>query len=180
MRELSLHILDIIQNSIRAEAKLVQLLINEDVKNDRLLIEITDDGCGMSQELQKIVLNPFVTSRTTRKVGLGLSLFQQAARQCEGDLKLESTLKEGTVITVDFKYSHIDRAPLGDIVGTIITILSVNPDLDLLYRHLINDNEFIFDTRIIKDELEDVQINLPEILSWLEGYLTEGLEDLRR
>ncbi|WP_245684731.1 ATP-binding protein [Orenia metallireducens] len=175
-----MHILDIIQNSIKAKAELIQLLIDEDIKNDKLLIKIIDDGCGMSEELQKRVLDPFVTSRTTRKVGLGLSLFQQAAKQCEGDLKIESTLGEGTVITVDFKYSHIDRAPLGDLVGTIITILSVNPDLDLLYRHLINDNEFIFDTRIIKEELEDVQINLPEILSWLESYLTEGLEDLRR
>lgn len=178
MRELSLHILDIIQNSIRAEASLVQLVIDEDKIDDRLTIKIIDNGSGMDEGMQKKVLNPFVTSRTTRKVGLGLSLFQNAAQRCEGDLELDSTLGEGTELKVTFEHSHLDRAPLGDMVGTVITILSGHPDLDFIYTHIVNGQEFVFDTREIKKELDDVKINHPDILGWVEGYLTEGSEQL--
>ncbi|WP_018249209.1 ATP-binding protein [Orenia marismortui] len=180
MRELSLHILDIIQNSISAKANLINLEIDEDLLNDRLVIKIKDNGSGMSKSLEQSVLDPFVTSRKTRKVGLGLPLFQAAAQRCEGDLKLDSTLGEGTEITVSFKHSHIDRAPLGDITGTLIAILSVNPEVDLVYKHYIGSKEFIFDTRLIKEEIDGININHPEVLLWIESYLAEGLEELRR
>ncbi len=180
MRELSLHILDIIQNSIAAQAEKIELIIDENLINNELVIRIVDDGCGMSEELQRRVLDPFVTSRTTRKVGLGLSLFKAAASRCGGDLELNSTLNEGTEVIVRFKYDHLDRAPLGDIVGTVLTILTSNPDLRLIYRHKFNGDQFLFDTREIKEELDDVKINQPLILNWLEEYLFEKIEDLRR
>ncbi|WP_027338955.1 ATP-binding protein [Halonatronum saccharophilum] len=179
MRELSLHILDIIQNSIAAQASLIKLSIDEEIEEDILGIKISDDGCGMSEEMKEKVLDPFVTSRKTRKVGLGLSLFKAIAEACEGDLELDSKLDQGTEVVAQFKYSHIDRPPLGDMVGTIITLLALNPNLDLIYIHSVDGQEFSFNTRLIRDELGGLAINNQEILSWIDNYLTEGLKELR-
>ena len=121
MRELSLHILDIIQNSIAAEADLIKLYIEKDYEEDELVIEIIDNGSGMDPEEKENVLDPFVTSRTTREVGLGLPLFKEAALQCAGDFNLDSAVGEGTELKAVFQLSHIDRAPVGDIVGTVIS-----------------------------------------------------------
>ncbi|MBM7557743.1 ATP-binding protein [Halanaerobacter jeridensis] len=180
MRELSLHILDIVQNSIAAEADLIRLNIVEDYEADKLVVEIIDDGTGMKEEDKEQVLDPFVTSRTTREVGLGLPLFKEAAEQCAGNFSLDSTLGEGTELKAVFQHSHIDRAPLGDIVGTIISFLVSNPDIDLVYHHQVDDEEFNFDTREVKDRLGDVKINSPDIIAWLKDYLTEGLRQIRR
>ncbi|AGB42162.1 histidine kinase [Halobacteroides halobius DSM 5150] len=181
MRELSLHILDIIQNSITAEATLIQVIIEENIKDDQLLIKVIDNGSGMNKGQEKDVLDPFITSRTTRDVGLGLPLFKAAAKRCEGDFKLESNLDLGTKVVASFRHSHIDRAPLGDIVGTIITFLVSNPKLDLVYQHKFNEQKFEFDTREVKNNLgPKLEINDPQVLDWIEGYLTDNLEQLRR
>ena len=180
MRELSLHILDILQNSIAAEADLIKLSIIEDQAADQLAIKIVDNGTGMDQETQKEVLDPFVTSRTTREVGLGLPLFKRAAEQCAGSFKLKSEPGQGTELKAVFQHSHIDRAPLGNIIGTIITFLVSNPEIELVYNHQVNDQKFQFDTREIKDKIGDVKINHPDIISWIEDYLTEGLEELKK
>ena len=180
MRELSLHILDIIQNSIAAEADLIKLNITEDYEADKLVVEIIDNGSGMDQATQEKVVDPFVTSRTTREVGLGLPLFKEAAEQCGGKFGLESTVGEGTKLQAIFQHSHIDRAPLGDIIGTIISFLVSNPDLDLVYHHQVDDNEFTFDTREAKRNLGDLEINSPDVIAWLKKYLTEGLRKIRR
>ncbi len=178
MRELSLHILDIIQNSISAQATEIKLSIKEDLSNDLLTIVIEDDGVGMDEKLQEKVLDPFVTSRTTRKVGLGLSLFKAAAKQCDGDLEIESELGVGTKVKVEFKYSHIDRAPLGDIVGTLITILSAEPDFEFIYSHQVNQREFILTTGEIKEQLGDVKLSNSQVINWLRDYLKEQINNL--
>jgi hypothetical protein len=179
MRELSLHILDIIQNSIAAEADLIKLVIIESQVADQLTIKISDNGVGMDQESQEQVLDPFVTSRTTREVGLGLPLFKEAAEQCNGNFNLDSVAGRGTELEANFQFSHIDRAPLGNIIGTIITFVVSNPDIDLLYEHQTDGGQFIFDTREIKDRIGDVKINNSDIVAWIEDYLTEGLEQLQ-
>lgn len=180
MRELSLHILDIIQNSIAAEADLIKLNITEDHEADQLVIEIIDNGLGMDQATQENVVDPFVTSRTTREVGLGLPLFKEAAEQCAGKFELNSTVGEGTELKAVFQHSHIDRAPLGDIRGTIISFLVSNPDIDLVYHHQVDDEDFIFDTREVKENLGELKINSPDVIAWLKEYLTEGLRKIRR
>jgi signal transduction histidine kinase len=180
MRELSLHILDIVQNSIAAEAEMIQLTIEEDYQKNKLMIKIEDDGKGMTKEQQQQVVDPFVTSRTTRKVGLGLPLFKAAAQRCDGEFELESSPGEGTVVTACFKHDHIDRAPLGNIVGTITTLVRSNPELELKYTHRVGEEEFVFDTREIKVELEGVKINQPKILTWIKDYLKTNLAQLRR
>ena len=180
MREISLHVLDIIQNSIAAEADLIKLIIEENHKKDKLIVKIIDDGKGMGEEKQKEVLDPFVTSRTTREVGLGLPLFKEAALQCNGDFELTSTVGEGTELKATFQHSHIDRAPLGDIVGTIISFLVSNPDIELVYQHQVDDEEFKLDTREVKEKLGGVKINSPDVIAWLKDYLKEGLRQIRR
>lgn len=173
-----MHILDIIQNSIAARASLIKLTINEDLKNDLLTIEVIDNGQGMPQKDAEKITDPFVTSRKTREVGLGLPLLKAAAERCAGELKIKSAPGKGTAVRASFKYSHIDRAPLGDIVGTIVSLLATNTEVDFVYRHIIKGREFIFKTEEIKKELGEIETNDPQVLKWIEDYLRENLNEL--
>ncbi len=178
MRELSLHILDIIQNSIEAGASEVSLVIREDPEEDVFRITITDNGRGMSPEMVETVKDPFVTTRTTRKVGLGIPLFYTASRQTGGDLEIQSTLGLGTEIRVHFRRSHIDRAPLGDIAATVTTVLGGHPDLGFVYRHRFRDRVFELNAAEIRAGLEDVSLSHPMVLGWIREYIQEGLAEL--
>jgi hypothetical protein len=178
MKELSLHILDIVQNSITANSSFIQIIITEDTKVDVLEIKIIDNGKGMTPELLEKVTNPFTTTRTTRKVGLGIPLFKNAALLCEGDLEIKSELGVGTEVKVLFKHNHIDRAPLGDMVDTIVSLVLCNPNIDFLYRHTFNGTEFVLDTREIKKIISGVEINCNEVISWIREYLKENINIL--
>lgn len=179
MKELSLHILDITQNSIRAGAALVELCIVEDTLEDLLSITISDDGCGIPKDRLADITNPFVTSRTTRKVGLGLPLFKAAAEGCDGRFTIRSEEGVGTTVEAVFKRSHIDRAPLGNMADTVMTMLLSFNHAELLYIHHYNGRTFEFDTRQIKAilEAEDLLTD-PEVLGWIRGYVAEGLEGI--
>jgi len=186
MDELSLNILDIAQNSIAAEAKNVEIIISENDSEDTLIISIKDNGKGMTPEFLSKVEDPFVTTRTTRKIGLGISFFKEAAEMTGGSLKLDSTPGVGTVITATFQKSHIDRQPIGDLTGTIIALVTLNPDIDFILEYRIckenreNDNVFIFSTVEVKDMLGgDIALSNPEIASFLTQYLNEHLENLK-
>jgi len=146
VKELSLHILDLLQNSVKANATHVQIAVTEDLRQNVFSIVVADNGHGMDRALLANVTNPFITTRTTRRVGLGLSLFKAAAERCNGSLSIQSERQQGTTVTVRFDHNHIDRAPLGDMVATVMTFLIGNPAIDLSYRHRGNDNEFDFDT----------------------------------
>ncbi|MCD5415208.1 MAG: ATP-binding protein [Clostridiales bacterium] len=180
MKELSLHILDIIENSISAEATIIKLRIYEDIKDNLLTIEIDDNGKGMSKEMLYKVLDPFVTSRTTRRVGLGLSLTKQAANQCDGDLVIDSKENEGTNVTITFQYDHIDRAPIGDMADTVVSMILTNDNIDYEYLHKVNDKEFIFSTEEIKKLLAGVSITEVDIIAWVKEYVEEGIENLHK
>jgi hypothetical protein len=178
MHELSLHILDIIQNSIEAGATKVALIIAEDPDDNYFRITVEDNGRGMSPEMVETVKDPFVTTRTTRNVGLGIPLFHSAAVQAGGDLQIESKLGEGTRIYITFQHSHIDRAPLGDIVATITTVLGGHPDLEFEYRHEYSGHAFEFRTADIRATLEDVALNHPMIIGWIRDHIKEGLAEI--
>ncbi len=150
MKELSLHILDIAKNSVKANAALIEILINEDSEKNLLTIEINDNGCGMSEEFLKTVKDPFSTTRTTRKVGMGISLFEAASVQCGGRLDITSEEGVGTKLRTSFVLDHIDRAPVGDMAGTMETLISGSPEIDFLYRHTKNGKTFTLDTREIR------------------------------
>jgi len=174
VRELSLHVLDILENAVEAGATRIKILIDEDTEADRMVIEVADNGKGMTTEMAKAVLSPFVTTRTTRHVGLGLPLLAAAARRCVGDLTLESQVGKGTRVTATFRHSHVDRAPLGDMPTALMAILLSEHPVDLSYTHRVNGEEFQFDSAEVRRELEDVPLTHPLVRPWLVGTLTEG------
>jgi hypothetical protein len=178
MQDLSLHILDVAENGITAGADLIQITVEEDTEEDRLIITIEDNGRGMTPDFVARALDPFVTTRTTRKVGLGLSLFQQSAQAADGDMKVDSTPGVGTKIRVRMSHKHIDRKPLGNMTETVTTLIQGNPDVDFLYIHRKNGKEFTLDTREIKSELEEVAINNPEVVGLIQENLRLSLEEI--
>ena len=179
MKELSLHILDIAKNSVKAKADCIKITVDEEEEKNLLTIEIEDNGCGMSEEFLKTVKDPFSTTRTTRKVGMGISLFEAAANQCGGRLDIFSEKGKGTKVCVYFEYNHIDRAPLGDMAGTIVTLISGSPEINFIYTHTKNGQTFKMDTAELKAILGDVPLDTPEVLLWIGDYIKEGLLELR-
>ncbi len=171
LRELSLHILDIAENSLNAGASLVTIDVIEDVRADRLTIRVADDGRGMDAELTARVADPFVTSRTTRKVGLGLPFLKQAAEMCGGALTIDSTPGVGTTVTATFQHSHIDRMPLGDLPGTILSLIVGYPQADFVFRQEIGERRLAIDTRPIKAELGEIALSEPEVIAYLRQAL---------
>ncbi len=177
MREIALHVLDIAENGITAGSDLIQILIDENRIENLLKVVIKDYGKGISSEMLRTVTDPFVTSRTTRRVGLGLSLLKEAAKRCGGDFSIESEPGKGTVVTATFRYDHIDRAPIGDIAGTIIMLIAGNPDIDFVYDHVIDGNRFTIDTRELKEEFDD-SLTDPALLFHLKKQIEEELKKL--
>lgn len=178
MKELSLHILDIVQNSTRAQATEVAIEITEDFRQNLLKIVIKDNGTGIKKEMLSTITNPFSTSRTTRRVGLGLSLLKAAAEQCRGGMTIESEEGKGTTVTVTFEHDHIDRVPLGDIVSTLIGIMIGNPAVEVYYRHCVNDKIFNIHTKAIKEELGDVPISDAAVMNFLSEYIQSQIDAL--
>lgn len=180
MLELAAHILDIAENSIRAKAKLIEININEDTVNDSLSIEIIDDGEGMNPEEIKKALDPFYTTKTVRRIGLGLPLLADAAQRTGGHFNLKSAEGKGTTVQASFGLNHIDRQPLGDIISTLIILIAGNSNVDFIYRHRCDDRQFELDTRIIRKEIDDIQINNPEILKYIREVLEEGFVEIKK
>ena len=180
MRELSLHLLDIAENGVSAGAQNITITIVEDLRTDRLQLAVDDDGRGMDAAMVEQVTNPFITTRTTRKVGLGIPLLKLAAEMCDGSLTVESTPNVGTTVNVDFQRSHIDRMPLGDVVGTLLALLVGWPQVHWVLRYRVDDEEFVFDDAPIKEELGDLPLSDPEVIGFLRGALREGIADVTR
>lgn len=178
MRELSLNILDIAQNSISAGSSLTEIVVNENTKDKTLLIGIYDNGCGMTEEQVKSVIDPFFTTRTTRKVGMGIPLFKMSCEQTGGKFTIESEKGVGTKINALYKTDSIDFTPLGDIASTIVTIVSMNADKDFLYRRILDDREVIFSTVEIKKILDGVPLSESSVMNWIEEYLNEQYNEL--
>jgi hypothetical protein len=178
MKELSLHILDIAQNSISAGATLVTIEIKESVKNDSLEISVKDNGCGMSEEFAKNVTDPFTTTRTTRKVGMGIPLFKLAAVQAGGDLSLETKQGVGTKITAAMQHGHIDRSPIGDMAETMVNLVSMNDSIDFVYLHSTDDGEAVLDTRQIREIMQDVPLSNMSVLAWIRDYVNENFSEI--
>ena len=162
MEDLSLHILDIVENSVAASADKIEIRISEDEKKDFLSIEVIDNGVGMDEETVKKALDPFFTTKTVRRFGFGLSLLSEAAKNANGHFSIKSEKGYGTRIKADFQYSHIDRKPLGDIGQTIITLVIGNPEIDLVYVYKKNSDTYSLDTRKIKAQLKETPINSPD------------------
>ena len=178
MRELSLHILDVVENGLRAGASHLGVAIVEDHAADRLAITISDDGCGMDAETARRALDPFYTTRTSRRVGLGLPMLADAAGRTGGRMSLRSRPQAGTIVEASFGLSHIDRQPLGDVASTLIALIVGNPASDFIYRHETDGRVYLLDTRDLKKALEDVPLSHPEVTGFLREHIAEGLRDI--
>ena len=178
MRELSLNILDIAQNSLSAGAGLVTLNVDEDSGADSLTLRVEDDGRGMDADTLQRVRDPFYTTRTTRKVGMGIPLFRMAAEMTGGSLDIVSEPGKGTAVTASFSLSHIDRMPLGDMAGTVTALIRLNPGVDFVYRHTVDGRSFEMDTRELRAQLGDVPLSEPDVMEWIDGYLREQEDSL--
>jgi hypothetical protein len=185
MKELCLHLLDLAENSAAAGADSIQIQIAEDVQADRLTLSIQDNGRGMDADLVARVIDPFVTSRTTRKVGLGIPLLKAAAEACAGNLEIHSIPGIGTRVDIWFQRSHIDRMPLGDLPGTMLTLLIAHPEINwqFIYRGRDPRGEalepFEFDDAPIKDSLGEIPLCDPEVLGILRPMLVEGIVNVQ-
>jgi len=183
MRELALHILDVVENALEADARNIELIVLEDYATDRLTITVRDDGRGMDDETMSRVRDPFYTTRTTRHVGLGIPLLDAAAERCAGGLEISSSPGHGTTLTATFQHSHIDRAPLGDMPGTLMGILLREHAFDLSYAHHIRagscEHLFELDTQEIKQQLGDLPLATPAVRRWLGEYIAQGERGLK-
>lgn len=172
MKELSLHLLDVAKNSTAAGAKNVSITLDE-APDGWLAITIADDGRGMSPEFLAQVTDPFTTTRTTRKVGLGLPLLRLAAEQTGGSLSIDSTVGVGTTVTARFQRRHLDCPPLGDMAGAVALLIQGSPDIELTYRHTTPKGEAALSTAELREILGDVSLAEPEVFVWIQEYLTE-------
>ena len=179
MNDLSLHILDIVQNSITAGANLIGIDVIENISENRLTLCVSDNGKGMSPEQLANVTDPYFTSRTTRKVGLGIPLFKQNAEMSGGSFCIESVLGEGTTVTAVFGHNHLDRPPLGDMPNAVVLLASSNPALDFVYTYRFDEKNYIFDTREVKDALGTVPINTPQVIRMLTEMIQENCDEVR-
>lgn len=178
MRTLSEHILDIVQNSVKAKATLIEIIVEEDKINDLCVLIIKDNGCGMSKTILEQAANPFFTSRTTRKVGLGLSLLKQNAEMSGGKFVLESEPDVGTRLQASFQISNLDKPPMGDIWETYYLTLLSYTEGELQYRHKTNKGEFAISSAELKEVLGEVSFQQKEIRDGIIELIKTNLEDI--
>lgn len=178
MKELSLNILDIAKNSTKAKADKIEITLQENTQTGFLTIIISDNGCGMDKEFLDNVTDPFTTTRSTRKVGLGLPLFKLAAEQAGGTLEIESTVGVGTTVKATFLIDSIDRMPVGDLAGTFVTLVQGDPDVRFILTCEVDDDSFVADTDEIKEVLDGMAITHPQVLMWMSGFVSENLSEI--
>jgi len=179
MEDLSLHILDIVENATKAGAILVEIEITEDKEKDLLRIVIRDNGHGMDEEMARMAYDPFITTRTTRRVGLGLALLNQATREAGGDLSIKSEPGSGTEVVATFLASHIDRKPMGDMGSSMISLIAGNPDVDFLYESVVDDKRTTLDTREIRAQIEGITtMDNPVVLRLIRDILSQNPDEV--
>lgn len=178
MTEISLNVLDVVQNSVSAGATLIEVDIHIDRVQDLLTVIIKDNGCGMSASQVASVEDPFFTTRTTRKVGLGIPFFKMAAESTGGTFSINSVEGTGTLVQAVFGLSHIDRMPLGDMTSTMHTLITMNPTIDFLYLYSIDESGFTLDTREFREILGDVPFDAPDVSVYIREYLIENKNEV--
>ncbi len=174
-----MHIMDIAQNSITAGAKTIRVEVEEDTAANVFLIRVEDDGCGMSPREVEKATDPYYTSRTTRKVGLGIPLFRQHAEQAGGYLQIRSSRGKGTAVEAMFRHDHIDRQELGDMGGVVTLLMGGNPEIRFCYRHVRDKKEFLIDTREIGEAIEGVPLSEPGVIRYVREMIREQLKEIQ-
>lgn len=178
MKELSMHVYDLMENSTAAQAKDVWLTIEDRISENVFRFTIRDNGKGMSPEFLAKVTDPYTTSRTTRKVGLGLPLIKMNTENCGGGMTLESELGKGTTLRFWFQHDHWDRPPMGDLTGTLVMLVSQHEDIHFVIRYVTDKGEFVFDTDEIKEALDGMSMNDLTIIRYLKEMVAENLKEI--
>lgn len=179
MKDLASHIMDIVQNSVRAEATTIGIHITEDHEKDIFSIEIEDNGTGMDEITLNKVRDPFFTSRTVRKVGLGIPLLQQNAERTGGQVIITSCLGKGTVIKAVFGHAHIDRPPLGNVAETLSLLIASNPNIHFIYEHTTQTGVYKLDTEELKQVLDEIPVSHPDIMMAIQDMIRENLKEIK-
>ena len=177
MANLSMHLLDIAANSVRAGANHITICFCDSLKRNEISLEITDDGKGMDEKTLKAVQDPFFTTRSTRRIGLGIPFFKELAEQCEGQFELESKVNVGTRIKCTMKKDHWDVPPRGDMGDAVILTLCMNENIHIHFDYISDEKQFSFDSLEIKEILGDVSVCEAEISSWCKAYINEGIKE---
>ncbi|MBQ9434781.1 MAG: ATP-binding protein [Bacteroidales bacterium] len=175
MKDLSLHIIDILQNSTRAKATKIELDVEKSTADDKLVLRFKDNGCGMDEAMVKKVTEPFFTTRTTRKVGLGLPLLKQNAELTGGSFNITSEVGKGTEVTATFGLTHIDRKPMGDLAGAVVLTLSSYPDVRFIFHYKDDQTDFVLDTDEVNEALDGMSVQNPEIVQYLKEMIEENI-----
>lgn len=178
MTELSLHVLDIANNSIRANSTLIEIYVKIHKESDKLTIIIADNGCGMTEEQLSKVEDPFFTTRITRPIGLGIPFFKMAALSTGGSFTIKTAPGKGTKVTAEFCLSHIDRMPLGDMTSTLLSLITSNVEVDFEYTYEYDNKKFHLDTREFREVLGDIPLNSPQVSVFIKEYLEENRRDV--
>jgi len=180
MQDLSLHILDITENSIAAGATRIEIMVDEDSRENLLTVTIQDNGSGLEEEDLKKVMDPFYTTKESKRVGLGVSMLAHAAKEAEGTFDIQSKKGEGTKISATFVHNHIDRKPLGNIVDTIVSLIATaGSRFELVYKHCKNKKSFVLDTKEVKQDLNGIPLSNPEVLDRLRKEISKALEEIK-
>jgi len=186
MKEIALHLLDLAENSVSAHAKNVCIEVREDFRVNQLCTVVQDDGDGMTDEVVKQVIDPFYTSRTERKVGLGIPLLKESAEACQGAMKISSTPGAGTKVEASFQHSHIDRMPLGDLPSTFLTLVLTHPEVHWVFKYAFtppykgSTRTYEFDDQPVKETLQDVPLTHPDVITFIRSSLEEGIAQTRK
>lgn len=178
--EISLNILDVAENSVKAKAKNICIKVSCDIPADSLVVVIKDDGCGMSEEELKRVCDPFFTSRTTRRIGLGVPFFKQSAESSGGSFKIESEKGRGTKVTATYVLSSIDRMPMGDLPATVHQLITQHQDCNILFEYLLNGEGFSLSTDDLREILGDADLSEPEISKYVKDFLSENYVEINK
>ncbi|MBO7489103.1 MAG: ATP-binding protein [Bacteroidales bacterium] len=176
MKELAMHVYDLMENSTAANSTEVKLTIRDSLKDNIYAFTIEDNGKGMTPEFMAKVTDPYTTSRTTRKVGLGLPLIKMNTENCGGGMKLQSEVGKGTRLDFWFQHNHWDRPPMGDLAGTIVMLCAAHEDIHIIYKHITDEDEFVFDTDEIHEALDGMSMNDVKVMGWLKDMVQENLE----
>lgn len=181
MNELALYILDLAQNSVAAGARTIRVYVLIDPEADQIRVRIEDDGCGMDEALLKRVTSPFATTRKTRKVGMGIPMAKQLCEMCEGAFDIQSRLGAGTALALTYKRSHVDAPPMGDLAGSMMSLINGAPEgVDIYFEYARAGDVFAFDTREVREALGGVELHTPDVLLWIRDYLSEGMQAVDR
>ncbi len=178
MAELCLHIIDVVQNSTAADAENVKIQLKDSQKEDLILIAVTDDGCGMDQQTLENVQNPFYTTKSGKKVGLGIPLLKAGSFDCDGSFHMQSTPGQGTNVSSTFKRSHIDTPPVGDVNDTIFTLIVGTDQCNIEFDYTTDKGAFCISIAEVKDQVGDVPLTHPEIIGFLREYISTNVQQL--